>query len=100
LRAFLELLVVFWSRRVDEPIVLDDGTELPTLRHAIEYLAKTVPKGERNHPKVATAGDAAGDPSERRARVHRSQRPPLGQAHAEARCLVNEKPAGLNRRAG
>jgi hypothetical protein len=31
---------VSWSRRFDDPIVLDDGTELPTLRHAIEYLAR------------------------------------------------------------
>ena len=27
-----------WSRRFDEPIVLDDGTILATLRQAIEYL--------------------------------------------------------------
>jgi hypothetical protein len=31
-----------WSKRFDEPIVLDDGTTLTTLRQAIEYLAKTV----------------------------------------------------------
>jgi hypothetical protein len=29
-----------WSKRFDEPIVLDDGTTLTTLREAVEYLAK------------------------------------------------------------
>jgi hypothetical protein len=46
-----------WSKRFDEPIVLDDGTTLTTLRQAIEYLAKTVPKAEHNHPSVLTASD-------------------------------------------
>src|SRR5437016_4318253 len=46
-----------WSRRFDEPIVLDDGTKLTTLREAVQYLAKTVPKADRNHPKVKTAAD-------------------------------------------
>jgi hypothetical protein len=46
-----------WSKRFDEPIVLDDGTTLTTLREAVEYLAKTVPKSEHNHPSVLTASD-------------------------------------------
>jgi hypothetical protein len=46
-----------WSKRFDEPIVLDDGTTLATLREAVEYLAKTVPKAEHNHPSVLTASD-------------------------------------------
>lgn len=46
-----------WSTRFDEPIVLDNGTELTTLREAIQYLAKTVPKGERDHEKVLSAAD-------------------------------------------
>ena len=29
----------------DEPIALDDGATLRTLRDAIQYLGKTVPKG-------------------------------------------------------
>jgi hypothetical protein len=37
--------------------VLDDGTVLTTLRQAIEYLAKTVPKAEHNHPSVLTSSD-------------------------------------------
>jgi hypothetical protein len=46
-----------WSRRFEEPIELPDGTKLTTLREAIAYLAKTVPKAERNHPKVESAAD-------------------------------------------
>src|SRR5215471_13846923 len=46
-----------WSTRFDEPIVLDDGTTLSTLREAIQYLARTVPKAEQNHEKVLSAAD-------------------------------------------
>jgi hypothetical protein len=46
-----------WSTRFDEPIVLDDGTELATLRDAIRYLADTVPKAEQDHEKVLSAAD-------------------------------------------
>ena len=46
-----------WSKRFDEPIVVDDGTTLTTLRHASECLAETVPKAEHNHPHVLTASD-------------------------------------------
>jgi hypothetical protein len=44
-----------WSKHFDEPIVLDDGTKLATLRDAIQYLARTVPEAERDHPSVLTA---------------------------------------------
>ena len=46
-----------WSKRFDEPIVLDHRTKLTTLGEAVEYLAKTVPKAEHNHPSVLTASD-------------------------------------------
>jgi hypothetical protein len=46
-----------WLKRFDEPIVLDDGTTITTLRDAVHYLAKTVPKAERDHEKVLTAAD-------------------------------------------
>jgi hypothetical protein len=46
-----------WSTRFEEPIVLDDGTKLTTLRDAIQYLARTVPKAEQNDEKVLTAAD-------------------------------------------
>ena len=77
------------EERFDEPIVLEDGTSLRTLRDAIQYLAKTVPKAEQNHEQVTIAADhltrsaeqgypmffcprcyASGDPSERGARVY------------------------------
>ena len=37
--------------------MLEDGTTLQTLRQAIQYLAKTVPKAEQNHEKVLVAAD-------------------------------------------
>ncbi len=46
-----------WSTHFEEPIVLDDGTTLKTLREAVQYLAKTVPKKEQNHPHVLNAAD-------------------------------------------
>jgi hypothetical protein len=46
-----------WMKRFDEPIVLDDGTKLTTLREAVEYLAKTVPKAEHGHASVLSASD-------------------------------------------
>jgi len=36
-----------WSRRFDDPIPLPDGGKLATLREAIAYFAKTVPKADR-----------------------------------------------------
>ena len=46
-----------WSKRFDEPIVTPDGKKLVTLRDAIQYLGKTVPKAEHDHPSVLTASD-------------------------------------------
>ena len=46
-----------WTKRFDDPIVLDDGTTLTTLQQAVAYLAKTVPKAELNHEKVLIAAD-------------------------------------------
>lgn len=46
-----------WSKRFDEPIVLEDGTTLRTLQQAVAYLAKTVPRAERDHEKVLIASD-------------------------------------------
>jgi hypothetical protein len=44
-----------WSKRFDEPILLNDGTKLTTLRQAVAYLAKIVPEAEREHPAVPWA---------------------------------------------
>jgi hypothetical protein len=46
-----------WSRPFDDPIALPDGTELTTLRDAIAYLARTVPKPELSLPKVLAAAE-------------------------------------------
>jgi hypothetical protein len=37
--------------------VLDDGTTLVTLRDAVQYLARTVPKAEQHHEAVLVAAD-------------------------------------------
>jgi len=39
--------------------VLDDGTKLTTLREAVQYLARTVPKAELNHDMVLSFDEAA-----------------------------------------
>ena len=39
-----------WSRELDEPIETPDGKQLRTLREAVAYLAKTVPKSELKFP--------------------------------------------------
>jgi hypothetical protein len=41
-----------WSRRFDDPIVLPDGAKLTTLREAVAYLARTVPKAEQSRPNL------------------------------------------------
>ena len=44
-----------WSRSFEDPILLPDGSEILTLKDAIEHLSKTIPKKDHNHPKVLTA---------------------------------------------
>ena len=46
-----------WQRRFDDPIHLPDGTQINTSREAVAYLAKTVPKSERDTPAVTTAAE-------------------------------------------
>ena len=46
-----------WSKRFDEPIVLERRHHMRTLREAIAYLVKTVPPSERKHEKVLVAAD-------------------------------------------
>ena len=46
-----------WQRKFDDPIETPDGTRLKTLREAVAYLAKTVPKAERDMPAVTTAAE-------------------------------------------
>ena len=44
-----------WQRRFDDPIALPEGVTLRTLRDAIKYLGKSVPKAEHGHESVTTA---------------------------------------------
>jgi hypothetical protein len=48
---------VSWDGRFAEPIVLEDGGELATLRDAIKHLAQIIPKAERDMVDVLTASD-------------------------------------------
>jgi hypothetical protein len=54
-----------WSRRFDDPITLPDGSELKTLREAIAYLARTVPKAEQAMPEVLAAAETLTHAAER-----------------------------------
>jgi hypothetical protein len=44
-----------WSNRFDEPIDLPDGRKLRTLKEAIAWLAKEIPRSEHTVPKVQAA---------------------------------------------
>jgi len=44
-----------WSRRFDEPIILPNGKKLVTLKEAIAWLAKEVPKSEHTMKQVQAA---------------------------------------------
>ena len=46
-----------WSLRFPEPIVLEDGSKLATLRDAIAHLGKLISKAERNMPEILTAAE-------------------------------------------
>src|SRR5437588_12474450 len=46
-----------WQRKFDDPIDAPDGTRLNTLREAVAYLAKTIPKSERDMSAVTTAAE-------------------------------------------
>ncbi|MET3838423.1 hypothetical protein [Bradyrhizobium sp. OAE829] len=46
-----------WLRKFHEAIEAPDGTQLNTLRDAVAYLTKTVPKSERGLPAVTMAAE-------------------------------------------
>jgi hypothetical protein len=54
-----------WRREFDDPIETPDGTRLKTLKEAVAYLAKTVPKSERDMPAVTTAAEMLTNAAER-----------------------------------
>ena len=58
-----------WLREFDEPIQTPDGKQLRTLREAVAYLAKTVPKSERDVPAVTTAAEMLTNAAERADRM-------------------------------
>jgi hypothetical protein len=44
-----------WTRRFDEPIVLPNGKKLLTLKDAIAWLAKEIPKAEHGMKQMQAA---------------------------------------------
>jgi hypothetical protein len=46
-----------WDREFNDPIEAPGGTGLNTLREAISYLAKTIPRSERDMTAVAAAAE-------------------------------------------
>jgi hypothetical protein len=56
-RRSARLMADGWQREFDEPIETPGGTQLRTLREAVVYLAKAVPKSERDLPAVTTAAE-------------------------------------------
>jgi anti-sigma regulatory factor (Ser/Thr protein kinase) len=46
-----------WDLRFSEPIVLEDGSKLATLRDAIAHVAKLIPKADRDMPEILTAAE-------------------------------------------
>jgi hypothetical protein len=65
---------VSWDERFAEPIVLDDGTKLATLREAIAHLAKIIPKAERNLPEILTPSDIIANAARSSSRASRPSR--------------------------
>jgi hypothetical protein len=53
-----------WSRRFDEPITLPDGKKLATLKDAIAWLAKEVPKSEHDMKEVQAAAHCVTEAAE------------------------------------
>ncbi len=58
-----------WDKRFAEPIVLDDGTKLATLREALAHLAEIITKAERNLPEILTASAIVTKAAEQRGPV-------------------------------
>src|SRR6266436_5050424 len=88
-----------WSRRFDEPIPLPNGSKLVTLKDAIAWLAKEVPKSEHSMKEVQAAAhciteaaenddvrpdghDAGDQPAQARGVRSETQKPALGKTQA------------------
>jgi hypothetical protein len=57
-----------WSRRFDEPIELPDGRKLRTLKEAIAWLAREIPKSEHGMKQVQVAAQMVTEAAENMAR--------------------------------
>jgi len=53
-----------WSRRFDEPIILPNGKKLLTLKGAIAWLAKEIPKAEHEMKQVQAAAHCVTEAAE------------------------------------
>jgi hypothetical protein len=78
-----------WSRQFDEPILLDDGTKPTTLREAIQYLARTVPKAEQQHETVLTAADHLTRSAEQNYRMFFARAATLQAVHRHRERVIN-----------
>jgi hypothetical protein len=58
------LSLVSWARRFDEPIPLPGGGKLVTLKDAIAWLAKEVPKSEHGMKQVQAAAHCVTEAAE------------------------------------
>ena len=74
-----------WQREFEDPILLPDGTQLKTLREAIAYLAKAIPKAERDMPEVMTAAEMLTNAAERESAWVFSRAPPRSRPFTATR---------------
>jgi hypothetical protein len=87
-----------WSLRFAEPIVLEDGTRLASLREAIAHLVNTTPAAERGSPAVPD-GRRASDQRGRTWRLRQVSASPRLQA-LNRRVECTTKPRGQGTRHG
>jgi len=80
-----------WLSKFDDPIEAQDGIGLNTLREAIAYLAKTVPKSERDMSAGTTAAGCCDETSKPKLATVSLMRPPdrmRGQYRTPGRTAV------------
>jgi hypothetical protein len=83
---------VSWSLRFAEPIVLEDGTRLASLRQAITHLVKTIPAAERSSPAVLAAAELLTNAAEHDGPVELARIATLQALNRRVECTFN--PAG------
>jgi hypothetical protein len=80
---------VSWSLRFAEPIVLEDGTELASLRQAIAHLVNTTPAAERGSPAVLTAAELLTNAAEHGGPVEFARIATLQALNRRVECTLN-----------